>query len=362
MEWISGIIVLLALLLLIIWNISQFQRLKQEQSKALLTLLQQEVTNLRTQLNENFNWFTQQLNERLKENVQIIQSTNLNIGQRLDTATRTFGEVERHLGELKEANRQIYEITKDIANLQNLFRAPRIRGGFGELFLSELLRQILPQDFYLLQYQFRCGEVVDAVIKLAGGLVPVDAKFPLESFRKLMESKTDEERKIQRKKFVADVKEHIDTIASKYILPEEGTFNFALMYIPAENVYYETVIKDESSEVGKDLATYALNKKVILVSPNSLYGYLQAIVLGLKGLQIEKNARQIVDYLAHLENDFIKFKEDFLLLGKHLLNAKNKFEEAEKKLVRFQDRLSSVEETKPLLGATVEIPSTLGEE
>ncbi len=355
MEWISGIVVLLALLLLIIWNISQFQRLKQEQSKALLTLLQQEVTNLRTQLNENFSWFTQQLNERLKENVQIIQSTNLSIGQRLDTATRTFGEVERHLGELKEANRQIYEITKDIANLQNIFRAPRIRGGFGELFLSELLSQILPSDFYFLQYQFSSGEIVDAVIKLAGGLVPVDAKFPLENFRKLAESKTDEEKKMQRKKFLADVKVHIDNIAAKYILPNEGTFNFALMYLPAENIYYETVIKDESSEESRDIATYALNKKVVLVSPNSFYAYLQAIVLGLKGFQIEKNVRQIIDYLAGLENDFGRFKEDFILLGKHLFNAKNKFEETEKKLVRFQDKLTSVEETKSLPADTPEI-------
>jgi len=361
MEWISGIIVLLVLLLLIIWNISQFQRLKQEQAKALLSLLQQEVNNLRTQLSENFNWFTQQLNERLKENVQVIQSTNLNIGQRLDSATRTFGEVERHLGELKEANRQIYEITKEIVSLENLFRAPRARGGFGELFLSELLRQILPQDFYFLQYRFSSGEVVDAVIRLAGGLVPVDAKFPLENFRKVVESKTEEERKTQREKFLADVKEHIDQIAGKYILPDEGTFNFALMYIPAENIYYETVIRDESAESEKDIPTYALSKKVILVSPNSLYAYLQAIVLGLKGFQIEKNARQIIDYLTRLENDFLHFKEEFLLLGKHLLNAKNKFEEAEKKLVRFQDKLTSVGEVKPLPTSPGEIPSLLEE-
>lgn len=357
MEWISGIIVLLALLLLIVWNISQFQRLKQEQAKALLTLLQQQIDSLRTQLNENFNWFTQQLNERLKENVQVIQSTNLSIGQRLDSATRTFGDIERHLGELKEANQRIYEITKEVTNLQDFFRAPRARGGFAELFLGELLGQVLPADFYFLQYRFRSGEIVDAIIKLSGGLVPVDAKFPLDNFKKLLESKTDEERKIQRRKFLTDVKEHIDKIAEKYILPDEGTFNFALMYIPAENIYYETVIKDESSEGGKDISAYALNKKVILVSPNSLYAYLQAIVLGLKGYQIEKNARQIIDYLSRLENDFTGFKEDFLLLGRHILNARNKFEEAEKKLVHFQDKLTSVGEAKSLTETTPSLDS-----
>lgn len=348
MEWISGIIVLLALLLVIIWNIYQMQKLKQEQAKEVLALLEKQIENLRSQMNENFNWFTQQLNDRLKENVQIVQATNLNIGQRLDNATRTFGEVQRHLGELSQANQRIYEITKDIVNLQDIFRAPRIRGGFGELFLSELLRQILPGDFYLLQYRFNSGEIVDAVIKLAGGLVPVDAKFPLENFRRLMETKGDEEKKTQRKKFLADVKVHIDNIAAKYILPDEGTFNFALMYIPAENVYYETVIREEASEGEKDLTAYALSKKVIPVSPNSFYAYLQAIVLGLKGFQVEKNVREIVDYIARLESDFNRFKEDYVLLGKHLLNARNKFEESEKKLLRFQDKLTSVGETKPL--------------
>lgn len=348
MEWISGIIVLLVLVLVVSWNVYQMQKLKQEQAKDSSALMQQQIDNLRLQMNENFNHFTLALNERLKENVQIFQSANQNIDQRLDSATRTFGEIERHLGELSQANQRIYEITKDITSLQDIFRAPKLRGGFGELFLSEILKQILPQEFYVLQYRFKSGESVDAVIKLAGGLVPVDAKFPLENFKKLFESKTEEERKIQRKKFLGDVKVHIDNIAGKYILPDEGTFNFGLMYIPAENVYYEMVIKDESLGEEKNLNEYALSKKVIPVSPNSFYAYLQAIVLGLKGFQIEKNVRTIIDHLSRLESDFNYFKEDFLLLGKHLTSARNKFEEAEKKLVRFQDKLASIEETKPL--------------
>ncbi len=348
MEWISGIIVLLVLVLVVSWNVYQMQKLKQEQARDSLALMQQQIDNLRLQMNENFNHFTLALNERLKENVQILQSANQNIGQRLDSATHTFGEIQRHLGELSQANQRIYEITKDIKSLEDIFRAPKLRGGFGELFLSEFLKQILPQEFYILQYRFRSGESVDAVIKLAGGLVPVDAKFPLENFKKLLESKTEEERKIQRKKFLSDVKVHIDNIAEKYILPDEGTFNFALMYIPAENIYYEMVIKDESSGEQKSVSEYALSKKVIPVSPNSFYAYLQAIVLGLKGFQIEKNVQTIVDHLSRLESDFNYFKEDFLLLGKHLINARSKFEEAEKKLVRLQDKIVSIEETKPL--------------
>lgn len=349
MEWISGIIVLLVLVIVVTWNIYQVQKFRQNQMRDSLSLMQQQIDNLRLQMSENFNSFTQQLNERLKENIQILQSSSQNIGERLDNATRTFAEMQHHLGEISQANQQIYEIAKDISSFQDIFRAPKVRGSFGELILSDLLRQILPADFYTLQYQFKSGETVDAVIRLAGGLVPVDAKFPLENFRKLTESQTDEERKMQHKKFVNDVKVHIDGIATKYILPDEGTFNFALMYIPAENIYYETIIKDESlGTESKSISDYAITKKVIPVSPNSFYAYLQAIVLGLKGFQIEKNVREIIDYLTRLEADFSRFKEDFLLLGKHLLNARNKFEEAEKKLSRFQDKLVAIEEAKPL--------------
>jgi DNA recombination protein RmuC len=174
-------------------------------------------------------------------------------------------------------------------------------------------------------------------------LVPVDAKFPLENFQKMLAAQSDDERKSWRRKFVSDVRKHADAIASKYILPDEGTFDFALMYIPAENVYYETIIKDDNFGEEKSVSAYAIERKVIPVSPNSLYAYLQAIVLGLRGMKVEERAQEIIESLSRLKGDLDRFRGEFETLGTHIGNAWKKYEEADKRLVKFEDRLESVE-------------------
>jgi DNA recombination protein RmuC len=229
-------------------------------------------------------------------------------------------------------------VGKDIAQLQEILRAPKVRGTLGELFLGDLLSQILPPKHYALQHPFRSGEIVDAIVRL-GRLVPVDAKFPLENFKRLIQTQNPQEKTMARRRFVQDVKKHIDAIASKYILPDEGTFDFALMYIPAENVYYETIIKEEGMADEGSIMTYAFSKRVVPVSPNSFYAYLHTISLGLRGLEIEENARLIIDQLARLRGDFGRFKDDFSLLGKHLSNSRAKYEDAERRLERFGDKL-----------------------
>jgi DNA recombination protein RmuC len=256
--------------------------------------------------------------------------------QHVDSVSRaSFERLARDLGELNRASQQMMEVGKTITSLENLLRPPQLRGGMGETFLAELLAQILPGHFEL-QHRFRSGERVDAVIRLGNRLAPVDAKFPLESFRRLAESRDEEIAKKERKAFIRTLKAHVDAIAQKYILPDEGTYDFALMYIPAENVYYETVLKDEE---GEGLYPYALQKRVIPVSPNSFYAYLQVIIHGLKGLHIEERAREIVDYLARLRLDEDKFRQDFEILGTHIENARKKYEDAQRKLVRFEDKL-----------------------
>jgi len=265
-----------------------------------------------------------------------------------EATTQSFGQIQQNLGELARTSHYMEEVGKEISGLSDLLRAPKLRGGIGELFLGDLLSQILSPEQYKLQHTFRSGERVDAVIILKAGMVPVDSKFPLESFQRMMVVEDEEERKRHRREFVRSVKGHIDDIARKYILPDEGTFNFALMYIPAENVYYETIIRDEALGEEKSLLNYALEKRVIPVSPNSFYAYLQAIALGLSGLQIEKRAQEIMRYLARLQGDFGRFKEDYETLGGHIERARKKYDDAEKKLGRFEDKLLSASEPTAL--------------
>ena len=312
-------------------------------------LLQQQIEQLRVQfsqaLDSNALAIQQQLgqllghvNDRLRDNADVLSKTQQSLGERLDNAARVVGQVQRSLGGLEEANRRIYEVGKDIASLQEILRAPKLRGGLGEFFLEDLLAQILPPQHFETQHAFRSGDKVDAVIKLGASLVPVDAKFPLENFKRILDAGSDEDRNRARKQFSADVKKHIDAIAGKYILPDEGTYDFAFMYIPAENVYYETIIKDDAPDE-KGLTQYAMAKHVIPVSPNSLYAYLQAIVLGLRGMRIEDRAQEIIQYLSRLQGDFGKFREEFALLGKHLGHLQSGYQNADRRLEQFSQKL-----------------------
>jgi DNA recombination protein RmuC len=198
---------------------------------------------------------------------------------------------------------------------------------------------VLPAEAYAAQYKFRSGHTVDAVIKTANGMIPVDSKFPLENFRKIVDAQTDAEKKAYYKVFVNDVKKHIDSIAQKYILPDEGTFEFALMYIPAENIYYETIIKNELYGDENNLYNYAVSKKVFSVSPNTFYAQLHVIALGFKGMEVEKSAKEIIQNLSRLQGELEKFQEDFDLVGRHITNASNKFGDATKRLDKLEEKL-----------------------
>jgi DNA recombination protein RmuC len=234
------------------------------------------------------------------------------------------------------------QVGRDISGLEQILRAPKVRGGLGEVLLERLLADILPADGYRMQHAFRSGDKVDAVVLVAGRLVPVDSKFPLENFRRLLEETDDDRRERARRAFVRDVKNRVDEVAKKYIVPDEGTFDFALMYIPAENVYYEAVLRDDAGSAEDSLLGHALSRRVVPVSPNSFYAYLQVILLGLRGLRIEQNAREILGVLGRLSVDAGKFREQFDTLGRHLTNARNKHEEAGALLTRFEARLEDV--------------------
>jgi DNA recombination protein RmuC len=275
--------------------------------------------------------------------VQSLDGTRRAMDERLDGAARVINDVRQNLGQLAEKTQHLAEIGKDIASLQDILRSPKLRGNIGELFLGDLLAQILPPDHFVMQHGFQGGETVDAVIALKAGLVPVDAKFPLENFQRVVKAGTDEERKAARRTFIADVKKHIDAIAKKYIRPDEGTFDFALMYIPAENVYYETIIKDDELAGDGALFEYALKRRVIPVSPNSFYAYLQTVLLGLKGMRIEESAREVINQLSRVHTEFARFGDAFRLVGDHLDNARKKYDDAQKRFDKVGQKLEQID-------------------
>ena len=269
------------------------------------------------------------------------------VDRRLEHASKQTNAIHRQLGDVGRATAQLAEQAKDLGQLQQLLRPPKARGGFGELLLANLLADRLPPTAYSLQHTFRSGERVDAVIRV-DKLVPVDAKFPLENFERFADAQDDDARQLHGKAFARDVKIHIDAIGSKYIRPEEGTFDFAFMYLPSEAIYYELTCGKTGA-----LLEYAHDRNVVPVSPSTLVAYLHTIVLGLKGMQIEQHAQEVMAYCAQLQKDFGTFRSDFDTIGKHLGHARSKYSEAEKRLDRFEDRLNQAADSPEL--ETVEL-------
>jgi DNA recombination protein RmuC len=287
-----------------------------------------------------------ELAERSAELDRRLGGLNETLDRRLESTSSTTKEIHERLGKLGEATAQMNERVRDLARLEQALRPPKARGGFGELLLGNLLQDRLPPDAYQLQYTFASGERVDAVIRVER-LVPVDAKFPLDNFQRAFEAESDDERLLHEKAFSRDLKGHIDTIAAKYVRPEEGTYDFALMYLPSEAVYYELVCGKTGA-----LYTYALERRVFPVSPTTFVAYLQVISLGLRGLQIEQHAQEVMAYVAELQRDFGRFREDFEVVGKHLGNAKTKYDDAEKRLDRFDGKLERATEHEAIEPAT----------
>ncbi len=275
----------------------------------------------------------------------LLQQQLIEVRGRLDALVGSqgsaVGDVRERLGRLAEATKRLEEVGARVAEVQELLKVPRLRGTLGEMWLEELLRQIFPASLYEMQHAFRSGERVDAVLKVGDRLVPVDSKFPLEACQRMLAAEgpaADAERRAFRKSLRA----RIDEIADKYIRPDEGTYEFALMYVPAENVYYEAVIRGEEVEGGESLVAYALRRKVIPVSPNTFYAYLAAVLHGLRGLEVERQAQQILESLGGLRQQMAKFEEAYRLVGKHLEHAARQYAETDRQLDRIHDHFDAI--------------------
>ena len=281
----------------------------------------------------------QQMQTILNQQLSDAQSS---ITKQLSGSNQIIGDINNKLGNLGKTVQNMEDIGKNISNLQDILQMPKLRGNLGEFFLADILKQLFPEANYEIKYNFKNGTQADAVIKLGGNIVPVDSKFPLESFQRLIKAENDEDKKTFKKEFVNSFKKRIDEISSKYINPAEGTYDFAIMYIPAENVFYEVIINDSFTNRDFELFHYAQEKRVIPVSPNSFYAYLMAIVYGLKGMNIEQEAKTILGEITQIQDKFGKFFTDYSLVGKHLSSAINKYNETNKSAEKLNDQVGKL--------------------
>ena len=277
----------------------QLQELKEKKEDKSQDVLMKWLQEMRSSVDKN----TETLQQRL-------EATNKAINERLDNAAKVIGMVGKEVG-------QMSEIGRSMKDLQDFLRSPKLRGNIGEQVLRELLGQFLPKESFHLQYRFRSGDIVDAAIKTESGIIPIDSKFPMENFKQMMKSESESEKKVYEKEFGRDVKKHIDDIAKKYILPEEGTIDYALMYIPSEPVYYEIM-----SNI-PELSDYAHRKRVLPVSPSTFYAYMRAILMSFEGKKIEERARAILAALRGIKGDSEKFGDALRVLTKHINDTKN---------------------------------------
>jgi DNA recombination protein RmuC len=258
------------------------------------------------------------------------------IDTRMATGALATQSITDAIADVRRATETVAEQAKEFTALQDILRPPRPRGGVGEAMLEELLRQVLPPQAYATQHRFRSGMIVDAVVRAGGKLVCIDSKFPLSNYQRLCEATDAAGRTAAEREFAADVDRHIRAIAGRYIVPDEETFDFAVMYVPAEGVYGEIL---RLSHRKMPLFEAAIEARVVPMSPLTMYGYLQTVLFGLKCLRIEATAHEVLDYCGRLQQDIERFADEYDVLGRHLGNARLRYEEGTKRLARFRESM-----------------------
>ncbi len=266
--------------------------------------------------------------------VKTLQENSKQLNERLDHAATVIRDVGKEVG-------QMSEIGRSMKDLQDFLKSPKLRGNIGEQVLKDLISQMFPKNSFHIQYQFKSGERVDAAIQTDAGILPIDSKFPMENFQKMSKAENKIDRSLFEKEFARDVKKHITDIAKKYILPEEGTMDFALMYVPSESVYYELVNMTEIME-------FAKQSRVYIVSPTTLYAHLQTILLSFEGRKIESKSRDLFKMLRALQVDYNKVEENMMVLGKHINNSASQFNNVSTGFSQLGNKLESTKtlETK----------------
>lgn len=331
------------------------------QVQVMNTSLQNALAGVTAEVGNRLDAVNQNVSARLNENAVALQTTSRDVNDRILSVQTTFAGLQKQVGEITEQARQLSEVSKSISALERVLSGPKLRGGFGETQLENMLAEVFAREQYAMQYRFPSGDAADAVLFFPQGMVAIDSKFSLENFRRIAESDGENGKKTARREFLKDVRRRIDEIAGKYIRPADGTLPFALMYIPAENVYYEAVIRDDD---GGDLYQYCIQKRVIPVSPNSLYAYLQTIMVGLNSLRIGQRAEAVLREIESLKIELEKFDKVFNVLGNHLKNASRSYEDSARELTKVEGRVESLSnggvEQKKLFAEPEDKPRTVG--
>ena len=314
---------------------SQISALRQDMQ----TALQAHSQAVNTQLGQVLQTVLQQLgqvNTSLQEGLtnsgQLVSQAQSAVATELRNSQEVLGRVGKQLGEIQQAGRDLSQATQ---TLQDVLGGAKTRGSLGEVALEALLADALPRSAYETQYRFSTGGIVDAVIRSGEKLIAIDSKFPLETYRRLVESGDD-----ARKEFFQAVRKHAESVAEKYILQNEGTLDVALMFVPSESVYYELLMTSDA-KLGR-LDDYCRSKRILPISPNTLHAYLSAILMGLKGMQVEENAKHLQAGLAGLQSQLETFAKVYETLGGHIRHAQQCYDDADRKLDRARGNLEQM--------------------
>jgi DNA recombination protein RmuC len=292
---------------------------------------------------------TKALQDGVSNSAQIATQGQTAIATELRNTREQMGQIQKQLGEFQELSRNVSTATK---SLEDILGGAKSRGLLGEVTLERLLEDCLPPSQFAAQHRFSSGETADAVIFLRDNkLMSIDSKFPLDAFRRISTDGDD-----ARRAFATAVKGHVDSIARKYIVPGEGTLDMALMFVPSESVYYELLMLADNK--GQQLDSYCRSKRVIAVSPNTLYAHLCVIAMGLRGMQIEENATRIFSSLAGMHKQMETFTDVFEKLGTHIKNSQQCYNDADKRLEKTQNTLDNLLGTSSTQAA-LEVQGTL---
>jgi DNA recombination protein RmuC len=339
--WLAAGVIAIAIVAAIVWSAArrsdaQLSSVRQEMQNSLATQGQSvtaQINHLMQSVTQQLGQVRQDLQAGVASSGKLASDAQISMAQQLQASSEAIRKISGQLGEVQQVGRDLMQTSQ---TLQTVLGGAKTRGTLGEMALDRILADALPHNAYETQFRFAStGAIVDAIVRSGDRVLSIDSKFPLDAYRKLVDAPAD-----ARREFGQAVRKHADSIAEKYILPDEHTFDFALMFVPSEGVYYE-LLMTEDPKYGK-LDEYCRTKRVFPVSPNTFYACLSAVALSLQGQKIEENARHLFASLAGLNKQFESFAEVYDKLGTHLRHAQMSYEDADSRLARARNSLEQM--------------------